>query len=277
MARPTKPKDLKPKSASEGEGDAKESASKGGGGGAGMSLDLKFIFTILAIFLCTTLSSVAAVYFVAPMVLVPAITAELPKGGHGEGDGEAHGDEEGDEGGGHKPSASGMNLELDEFTVNLKTDPAEGGDNQFLRAKMALTISVPEAENCHHPPAGAEGGGGGHAQAGTLAHQRVPGVMAGAAAPTTLSGDRTLVASGGGGEAAGPAACLDAFKNKMAQFIPAMRDIINTALMKRTAAQLSTTEGVETLKDEIKEQINQILPTEYRVVRVNFQDFIIQR
>jgi flagellar basal body-associated protein FliL len=40
---------------------------------------------------------------------------------------------------------------------------------------------------------------------------------------------------------------------------------------------LSTPEGVETLKDEIKEQINQVLSEEYKVIRVNFQDFIIQR
>jgi flagellar basal body-associated protein FliL len=321
MARPTKPKDLKPKT--EGEGEVKDTGAKGGGGG-GMSLDIKFIFTILAIFLCSTLSSVAAVYFVAPMVLEPVITAAVGKGGaHGEGEAPAEGEHgEGAEAAADTHKSSGLSLELDEFTVNLKTDAAEGGENTFLRAKMALTISVPPEEDCHHP-AGAEGGGGGeqHAQAkpnspkaitaqakpvkGTLNQllastqtqtilaslnpsgqlNTATGGIAGGAAPVskktkgfTSRHHGKIIANGGGAPApSGPEACLTGFKDKMGQYIPTIRDIINSALMHRTATQLSTPEGVETLKDEIKEQINQVLSEEYKVIRVNFQDFIIQR
>jgi flagellar basal body-associated protein FliL len=291
MARPTKPKDIKPK-AGEGEAEGKE-ASKGGGGG----LDIKFIVTIVAIFLCSTLASVASIYFVAPMVLVPAITAQLPKSGE-EGktppgkEGEAPPEE-------HK--SSGLNLELDEFTVNLKTDPDEGSSNQFLRAKMALTIKVPEEEDCNHPKEKAEGippPPSTHkvlislknlspqsVSLGNLLAQNTPqqdkrlhpqGKLLGAASPIPQpkEADRLIANEGA---PAGPEACLAKFKTHMGQFIPAVRDIINTALMKRTATQLSNTEGTEALKDEIKDQVNQILGEEYKVIRVNFQDFIIQR
>jgi flagellar basal body-associated protein FliL len=47
--------------------------------------------------------------------------------------------------------------------------------------------------------------------------------------------------------------------------------------MKRTASQLASAEGQEVLKDEIKEQLTQVMAPEYEVLRVNFQDFIIQR
>lgn len=289
-----------------------------------MSLDIKFIFTILAIFLCTTLSSVAAVYFVAPMVLSPLIEDAVGKGGaHGEGEGAGEGEHgEGGEAVADAHKSSGLNLELDEFTVNLKTDAAEGGENTFLRAKMALTISVPPEQDCHHPMP-AEGGGGGehHAQAnpsspapvtakaiptkGTLDEllasaqtqtilvslnpsgqlNTATGGIAGGAAPVSkkIKGTASrhhgkVIANGGGAPApSGPEACLTGFKDKMGQYIPTIRDIVNSALMHRTATQLSTPEGVETLKDEIKEQINQILSEEYKVIRVNFQDFIIQR
>jgi flagellar basal body-associated protein FliL len=320
MARPTKPKDLKPKT--EGEGEVKDSGAKGGGGG-GMSLDIKFIFTILAIFLCSTLSSVAAVYFVAPMVLEPVITAAVGKGGaHGEGEAAGEGEHgEGAEAAAETHKSSGLSLELDEFTVNLKTDAAEGGENTFLRAKMALTISVPPEQDCHHPVTPEGGGGEHHAQAKpntptSLTAQAKPakgnlkallasaqtqtilvslnptgqmntatGGIAGGAAPVTKQSKTgasrhqgKVIANGGGAPApSGPEACLTGFKDKMGQYIPTIRDIINSALMHRTATQLSTPEGVETLKDEIKEQINQVLSEEYKVIRVNFQDFIIQR
>lgn len=282
MARPTKPKELKPKSADEG--DAKESSSKGGGGGGGFNLDIKFILTIVAIFLCSTLASVASVYFIAPLALEPALAKiSVP---HGEGETPP----EGEVGETEKPKhAGGMNLELDEFTVNLKTEPVGeegGGGNEYLRAKMALTITVPEAEDCHHPAAEhaawklpaksnqlALAQTSGVLIAANLPGNNIPtlnGQLAGAALPVS---EEVLIANEG---AAAPS-CPDAFKEKMAQFVPAMRDIINTALMKRTAVQLSTTEGTEALKDEIKQSINQLLDEQYRVSRVNFQDFIIQR
>lgn len=254
MARPTKPKDLKPKSAEDADGG--EASAKSGG--AGLAIDIKFLVTILAIFLCSSIASVASVYFIAPMVIVPAIVEKLPKAG-AEAGAEGEGDPTGE---GHPASKTGMNVQLDEFTVNLKSDPNEGG-NQFLRAKMSLSVSPPPGKEC-----------GGHAQVPGKAQPVLasigPGVIVGGAAPA----DEVLLASGGG-EAADP--CVTAFTHHMSAYIPAIRDIINSALMKRTADQLSTLEGQEALKDEIKDQINQLLSEGYQVIRVNFEDFIIQR
>lgn len=255
MARPTKPKDLKPKSAEDADGG--EASAKPGG--AGLAIDIKFLVTILAIFLCSSIASVASVYFIAPMVIVPAIVEKLPKPGAEAG---AEGEGEG-EGEGHPASKTGMNVQLDEFTVNLKADPNEGG-NQFLRAKMSLSVTPPSGKEC-----------GGHAQLPVKAQPVLasvgPGVIVGGAAAT----DEVLLANGGGEGGGDP--CVAEFTKHMSAYIPAIRDIINSSLMKRTAEQLSTLEGQEALKDEIKDQINQLMTEGYQVIRVNFEDFIIQR
>lgn len=255
MARPTKPKDLKPKM--EGEA-ASPAASTGGGGGGGF--DLKFIILIVVVLLASILGSAGSAFIMATMFIVPEISKAVQTGGpHPEGEAEAH------HGGPADPASTetpghqiGMNLELDEFKVNLKSDPSLEG-SQFLAAKMALSIKVPEKENCY---AHAEG------HASLPPSFREGGVIAGAAIPT----DPTLLAS----EGEGPS-CEDSFKTGMSKYVPTMRDIINAALMKRTATVLATLEGQETLKDEIKEQLNQILAPDYEVLRVNFQDFIIQK
>lgn len=261
MARPTKPKDLKPKA--EGEAAAPAGAPPSGKAPA---LDLKFIVLLLAIIISTIGGSVGSMYVLGPMVLVPAIAEKLPGGG-----------EHGEAGGKHAAPAHenkvGINLELDEFMVNLKPDPNAGG-NQYLRARMALSIGVPEAENCYAVPE--------HAQAGEAAiiawrqSEAEAGQVVGAALPVDRDVDRNIVASGGG--AADPvAACLDAFKKNMGKYVPTMRDIINAALMKRTAGTLSTLEGQEALKDEISDEVNAMMDPKYKVLRVNFADFIIQR
>lgn len=257
MARPTKPKDIKPKA----EGDAAPAAVPVPSGGGGGGLDLKFLITIVVIVLATSLTSAASVYFLAPMVLGPQIEAIGSAGGdHGEDSGE------------HAPAhRMGMNLELDEFTVNLKSDPNLGG-NQFLRARIALNIYDTE-ENCfemteHHaslPPMLEDGG-----------------AIVGAAAPiNTLAladDDAVLLASGGGAPAVDPFdACNERFNKNMAPYTPNIRDVINTALMKRTAGTLSTIEGQEALKDEISEEVNQYVGPRFEVLRVNFADFIIQK
>jgi hypothetical protein len=94
------------------------------------------------------------------------------------------------------------------------------------------------------------------------------GQIVGAAAPV----DRTLIAEEGGGPT-----CEQIFKNNMGKYVPTIRDVINASLMKRTASSLASLEGQESLKDEIKDQLNQIMGPDYSVLRVNFQDFIIQR
>jgi len=87
-----------------------------------------------------------------------------------------------------------------------------------------------------------------------------------------VSVDRTMIAEEGGGPS-----CEQIFKNNMSKYVPTARDVINAALMKRTAISLATLEGQESLKDEIKDQLSQILAPNYKVLRVNFQDFIIQK
>lgn len=258
MAKPSKPKDIKPKA----DGDA--AASGGGGGGGG--LDLKFIITLIVIMLCTTLTSGAAVYFLAPMVLMPAIEEQLKKVAAAPAHGEegAEGEGEGDE----HASKVGMNLELDDFTVNLKEDPSMQG-TQYLRAKMSLNIGVPAEEDCYaeHPAEGE------HAEAMPI--DLKDGKVIGAAI-AVFDVDKTLLANEGA--AVDPkVACIAEFKDHMGKYIPTIRDVINASLMKRSAGTLATLEGQEALKDEIKESINQFMDEKYKVIRVNFEDFIIQK
>ncbi len=252
MARPTKPKDIKPKALDE------SGAPVAGGGGGEPKLDLKLIITIVAIFVASIVGSAASVYFLAPMVVVPAVVEQVLAAtteGGGEHGGGAHA-------GPHQ--TVGMNLELDEFTVNLKSDPSLGG-NQFLRTKMSLSIAVPPEEYCDPT--------GGHAQlpVETAIVDGETGIVAGAAASAD---EEVLLAAGGGGDPY--AACQARFNQSMARFVPTMRDIINQSLMKRTAGTLGTIEGQEILKDDIKDQINHLMGDHYAVIRVNFSDFIIQ-
>lgn len=268
MAKPIKAKEAQP-------GAIEGGAAVPAGGG----LDLKFIITLAVILVASIGSSAASVYFLAPIAVgdsvankvVAAVAAQQEAQGkdHGHGGGE-HGDS-------HAPK--GMNLEMDEFTVNLKTDPTLGG-NQFLRTKMTLTVQVPDEQYCDPT------GGAAHAQANVkqplvAAAPSVlsDGTIAGAAAsltPTvTASQQETLLASGGGGP--DPfTLCQQTFNKNLARFIPTIRDIINQALMKRSAGTLGSIEGQEALKDEIKEQINQMIGPDYQILRVNFSDFIIQ-
>jgi flagellar basal body-associated protein FliL len=249
MARPTKPKDLKPKV--EGEAPAAAPAAAGGG------LDLKFIILIIVAILAPILGSAGSTYLITTMVVMPelskAVTAKPAEGGEGAAP-------TGPDGASTETPATqvGMNLELDEFTVNLKADPNMDG-SQYLRAKMALSIKVPEKENCYATE---------KAAFVPMPIQLKGGKVVGAAAPV----DRTMLAEEGGGPS-----CEQVFKNNMGKYVPTIRDVINAALMKRTATSLATLEGQEALKDEIKEQLSQILAPNYEVLRVNFQDFIIQK
>lgn len=281
MARPTKPKDIKPKA----EGDVAtlpvgggEGAAGGGGGGGG--LDLKFIITLVVVVLSTTLTSAASIYFLAPMVVMPPLEKQLKEmskgaahGAEAEGEGE-HGNAD------SHANDPGMNLELDEFTVNLKSDPEMDG-SQYLRAKMSLGITVPPEENCYNL-----GGAEHHASAMpevSPSRGRIVGAAANIANTNATTNrdarrpiDRSQVANGGGGPDP-KTLCVTAFKDNMSKFVPTVRDVVNAALMKRTAGALSTLEGQESLKDEIKESINQFMGEKYQVARVNFEDFIIQK
>lgn len=250
MARPTKPKDLKPKAEGEAPGPAPSGPAPSGGGGGGM--DLTMIIALVVVAIISVAGAAGSTYLMTTQVLMPYIDKKVASTGGGDAAADEHG-------GGHdaatEANAVGMNLELDEFMVNLKPDQALGG-TQYLRAKIALSIKVPEAEDCY----------------AKAHHAMVPalgGRIVGAAAPV----DRTMVANGG---EAGPS-CEQIFKDNMGKYVPTIRDVINASLMKRTASTLASLEGQETLKDEIKEQLNQMMTPNYTILRVNFQDFIIQR
>ncbi len=245
MARPTKPKDLKPKA--EGELAALPAPAAGGGAPA---FDIKYIVLVVVAIVGCVLGSAGSSYVMGTMFIMPEIAK---MGSHAPA---ADGDHDGASGAGN---TIGMNLELDEFTVNLKPDPQIGG-NQYLRAKMALNVKVPKEENCYLQEH--------HAQA--IPTHVQGGKIVGAAAPV----DRTTIASGGA-----PAAltCEQIFKNNMSKYVPTIRDVINASLMKRTASSLASLEGQEALKDDIKEQLSQLMAPSYEISRVNFEDFIIQR
>lgn len=275
MARPTKPKDVKPEEA----GAAPAPASSGDS-----VLDIKFILTILLISVVSLAGSAASVFFLSPMVMGPIIGEQVKMAmAEGAEAGEHGEEEEHHEGGGHETS---MNLELDEFTVNLKTDPSLGG-NQYLRTKMSLSIAVPEEEFCDPT-------GGHHAnndineasQAVRMAlvptipgrfisaQQFEQGTIAGAAVSITSDSTERLIASGGGPDPF--TLCMNTFNQNMARYVPSLRDVINQALMKRTAGTLASIEGQEILKDEIITESNHLLGGHYKIARVNFSDFIIQ-
>lgn len=264
MAKPTKTKEMKPKA---DEDASAPSPDKSGGG----LIDLKTIILIVVVLFSSLLSTAGAGYLMTTMFIIP----EINKLSHASGDGE---EAEGEEGGHHDPASTevpasniGMNLELDEFTVNLGDDPNLEG-SQFLRAKVSLSIKVPDAQNCYAPA------GEHHAMhlspqhaSDSLAQLSIQnGTVLGGASPV----DATLLANGGG--EAGPS-CEDLFKTNMSKYVPTVRDIVNVSLMKRTATILASIEGQEALKDEIKQQLSQIMAPDYTVIRVNFQDFIIQK
>ncbi|MBX2860901.1 MAG: flagellar basal body-associated FliL family protein [Vampirovibrio sp.] len=263
MARPTKPKDMKPKT--EGEGDSPAEALPASDGGGGPGLDIKTIAIIAVISLVSVLGSVGSVFFLAPMVIVPAVVEQLPAGGgeHGEEHGEEHG-------GGHGSGPTiGLNLELDEFVANLKSDPSLKG-NQYVKAKITLNIKVPAEEDCLNL--------GDEHHASLPAHQTIAingnGQIVGAAAP--IVDEDALLASGGGAPPDPYVGCMTAFTKNMGKYTQILRDIINSALTKRTAGMLASLEGQEALKDEIKEEANALMGPKYEIIRVNFSDFIIQ-
>ncbi len=274
MARPTQAKDIKPDDI-----EADLAAEAGDGGGAKASaLDLKFIITILAIFIAGIGGSVATTMFLAPMVLGPVIQEQVIAASGA--DPTAHGGEHGDEHGGgshggHPSQTIGMLLDLEEFTVNLKNDPTLRG-NQFLRTKLSLSIALPEEEYCDPT------GGGHHANAGTPGGMYASApmgpsfVMAAIASPVLQASPNEPVIASGGSAPDPFVVCTQTFGKHMSPYTPTMRDIINQALMKRTAGTLATIEGQEMLKDEIKTQVNSLLGGHYAVIRVNFSDFIIQ-
>jgi flagellar basal body-associated protein FliL len=258
MAKPIKPKKLKQKNdASEGENPVSAKQKKEAGATSTKAKGITMLQTIIlaVVMLFASVAGPAiTMYFLGPMLLKPIIAQAMPTPTEGEegAEGEEAKDGSGEKGEhGKTTDAMGLSLGLDDFTVNLHRPEGVKG-NQFLRAKMNLSVLVPEEQNClatgsHDEHAEAAGGGGGH----------------------------------GGGDAAAVdpmEACMETFNKSMAPYVPTLRDIINTALMKRSAQQIATLEGQEDLKDELAHEMNTVLKNHgYTVQRVNLQDFIIQR
>jgi flagellar basal body-associated protein FliL len=66
------------------------------------------------------------------------------------------------------------------------------------------------------------------------------------------------------------------FHIEMGPYVPAVRDLIISALTKRTAAELSTAVGKEEVKDEVKKGVDALFHGDRKVIRVNLENFIIQ-
>ena len=66
------------------------------------------------------------------------------------------------------------------------------------------------------------------------------------------------------------------FHMEMAHYVPAIRDIVISALTQRTSEDLATEEGKEAVKKDIKAKVDKLLHGHHEVIRVNIENFIIQ-
>lgn len=232
MARPTEAKDIKPKA---DEPEAEQGEKKSFTMPAPNANLVNLITTAVLIVLCTTASSAASMYFLAPLVLKPLLSqtaAPAPKvegeeGEAAEGEGEEEaaaedegGAEEGEEA--HLPTV-GPVVDLEEFTVNLKDTKTP----RYLRADVSLTVTAedPAFEKLE----------------GEAMHKWEEG-----------------------------------FHVQMGHYVPAIRDIVISSLTKRTAADLSSAQGKELFKEEVKKQVDGVFHGKRHVIRVNLENFIIQ-
>ena len=262
MAKPIKPKSSKPLAKIEEQTPFEENAPKASKKDApspvskGLTMFQTIILAVVML-IASIVGPAATLYFLGPTLLVPMIQKAMPAPAE---EGEEVEKPEGEEG--KKPEGKeapktpglGLNLPMEEFIVSLKTSQASKS-TQFLKAKMSLAIAVPEGEDCYAP---VEEEGKPEAKAEGGEHGGEGGEGKGATDPAT--------------------ACNEAFVKKMDVYVPTLRDIVNTALMKRNASQIATLEGQEDFKDELVSEMNAVLSNHgYTVQRINLQDFIIQR
>lgn len=132
----------------------------------------------------------------------------------------------------------GVILDLGEFILNLNDIKAK----RYLKVDVAVELTKLETDPDPHAAAG---GGGGHG-------------------------------GGHGGHGGGGPDPMKLFEAEMNQFKPAIRDSIISVLSSKAAEELSSTEGKEKAKDQIKESINAVFGGEREVLRVSFGTFIIQ-
>jgi flagellar basal body-associated protein FliL len=262
MAKPIKPKSSKPLAKIEEQAPSEENAPKASKKDAPSPLSkgltmFQTIILAVVMLIASIVGPAATLYFLGPTLLVPMIQKAMPAPAEEGEEGEKPEGEEGKKPEGKeapKTPGLGLNLPMEEFIVSLKTSQASKS-TQFLKAKMSLAIAVPEGEDCYAP---VEEEGKPDAKAEGGEHGGEGGEGKGATDPA--------------------AACNEAFVKKMDAYVPTLRDIVNTALMKRNASQIATLEGQEDFKDELVSEMNAVLSNHgYTVQRINLQDFIIQR
>lgn len=126
--------------------------------------------------------------------------------------------------------------DLDEFIINLNGP----NENRYLKAQISLDIERHEGEPEIGLPSGEEGGHGqAHGQAQNLNPE-------------------------------------EHYNQLMKPYKMRIRDVIIAQLSLMTAEELTSGPGKEQAKDNIKEQINTVLPPDRQVLSVNFGEFIIQ-
>ena len=80
----------------------------------------------------------------------------------------------------------------------------------------------------------------------------------------------------GHGEGEGAAPAASPIEAEMAQYKPAIRDAVISALSSKNSAELSTNAGKELAKEEISDAVDSIFAGEREVIRVCFGQFIMQ-
>lgn len=148
MARPTKPKEIKPKS----EGAPGEGAPAAGGSGGLSGMKLIAVNTVVTLLICVLF--IGSNYFVVQNTLTTALKNVGGEAAHEEGA------EEGAEEGGDEVQR-GIIFDLGEFILNL-SDPKSG---KYLKVEVAIELSRKETDPDPHAPA-AGGGHGGHGDSG---------------------------------------------------------------------------------------------------------------
>lgn len=130
----------------------------------------------------------------------------------------------------------GIIVDLGDFVLNL----ADVDAKKYLKANVALELSrIPTDPDTSGKQEESSGGHGGH----------------------------------GGGSAPDPMAIIEA---EMAQYKPAIRDIVITVFSSKTSSEVATTAGKELVKEQITQDVNAVFAGTREVIRVSFGQFIIQ-
>lgn len=86
----------------------------------------------------------------------------------------------------------------------------------------------------------------------------------------------TVVKSGGGHHGAEPEDPTKLIEQRLAQYKPAIRDIVITTFSSKTSDEVMTVAGKELVKEQITNDVNALFAGEREVIRVSFGQFIIQ-